>query len=114
MSGGFETVFSTAIIAIGVLASPAGQSIQQRAYENIMNVYETPEEAFKRCVIEEKSSYIAALVKESLRFYPPLKLLPARQTYKEFVYKGSIIPKGVLIYINAQAINRGRKTFARN
>lgn len=53
---------------------------------------------------EEKCHYVVALVKEALRFYPPLKILPARQTYKEFVYQGAIIPKGVLIYTNCQAI----------
>jgi phenylacetate 2-hydroxylase len=108
MSGGFETIFSTAIIAIGVLSSPAGQMMQQMAYEDIMSVYETPEEAFERCVTEEKSAYIAGLVKEALRCYPPLKLLPARQTYKDFVYNGALIPKGILVYVNAQAVNRGK------
>lgn len=108
MSGGFETIFSTAIIAIGVLASETGQSIQEAAYENILASYSSPEEAFASCVSEEKCSYIAALVKETLRFYPPLKLLPARQTYKPFDYHGSIIPKGVLVYVNTQAVNRGK------
>ncbi|TPX09751.1 uncharacterized protein E0L32_009090 [Thyridium curvatum] len=111
MSGGFETIFSTAIIAIGVLASPAGQAIQQQAYDDIMSVYDTPEDAFERCLTEERSPYIMALVKESLRFFPPLKLLPARQTYKEFEYNGATIPKGVLVYINAQAANRDPEIF---
>jgi phenylacetate 2-hydroxylase len=107
MSGGFETIFSTAIIAIGILSTSEGQSMQQRAYEDILSVYDTPEEAFELCVTEEKCAYVTALVKEALRFYPPLKLLPARQTYKDFVYQGAVIPKGVLVYMNAQAINRG-------
>ncbi|EXJ83385.1 hypothetical protein A1O1_07007 [Capronia coronata CBS 617.96] len=111
MSGGFETVFSTSIITIGMLSTPAGQLMQQKAYDDIMSVYQTPEEAFEQCLSEEKSSYIAALVKEALRFYPPLKLLPARQTYKEFVYNGSVIPKGVLIYVNAQAANRDTSVY---
>lgn len=110
MSGGFETIFSTAIIAIGVLASPAGQAIQQQAYDDTMSVYDTAEDAFERCLTEERSPYIMALVKESLRFFPPLKLLPARQTYKEFEYNGATIPRGVLVYINAQAANRGKIT----
>lgn len=107
MSGGFETVFSTAIITIGFLSTPKGQEIQREAYEDLMRVYSTPEEAFRECVIEEKSAYVGALVKESLRFYPPLKLLPARQTGKEFVVEGVTVPKGVLVYVNAQAANRG-------
>lgn len=108
MSGGFETVYSTAIIALGVLSRSEGQAIQQQAYEDIMSVYDTPEEAFDQCLLEEKCPYVMGLVKESLRFFPPLKLLPARQTYKEFVYQGAVIPKGVLVYVNTQAVSRGK------
>ena len=110
MSGGFETVYSTAIIALGVLSRAEGQEIQQRAYDDIMSVYDTPEEAFDQCLLEEKSPYVMGLVKESLRYFPPLKLLPARQTYKSFVYQGAVIPKGLLVYTNTQAISRGEMT----
>lgn len=109
MSGGFETVYSTAIITLGVLSRAEGQDIQQRAYEEIVSTYETPEQAFDQCLVEEKCPYVMGLVKESLRYFPPLKLLPARQTYKDFVYQGAVIPKGVLVYTNTQAISRGGK-----
>ncbi len=46
MSGGFETVYSTAIIALGVLSRSKGQQMQQQAYEEITNVYESEEKAF--------------------------------------------------------------------
>lgn len=108
MSGGFETIYSTAIITIGMLSTIEGQSMQERAYEDIMKIYDTPTDAFNLCLTEEKSPYVMGLVKEALRFFPPLKLLPARQTFTEFVYQGATIPKGVLVYMNAQAINRGR------
>lgn len=107
MSGGFETIYSTAIVTIGMLASPEGQALQDAAYKDIIRVYETPEEAFARCLSEEKSPYVVGLVREALRFYPPHKLLPARQTYKEFSYGGTVVPKGLLVYVNNQAVNRG-------
>jgi phenylacetate 2-hydroxylase len=107
MSGGFETIFSTAIITVGMLSSPEGQEIQRKAYDDIMSVYDTAEQAFELCLTEEKCTYVMGLVKEALRFYPPLKLLPARQVYKEFEYQGAQIPKGLLVYINAQAANFG-------
>lgn len=47
-------------------------------------------------------------------FYPPLKLLPARQVYKEFIYAGAKIPKGVLIYVNTQAVNFGKCFFRKS
>ncbi|KAJ5238564.1 cytochrome P450 [Penicillium chermesinum] len=111
MSGGFETVFSTAIITIGLLSSPDGQATQHEAYKSIMATYSTPEEAFDKCIVEEKCDFVTSLVKEALRFYPPLKLLPARQTYKEFPYRGSQIPKGILVYVNAQAVNRDKSVY---
>lgn len=107
MSGGFETIYSTAIITIGMLSTKAGQAIQQRAYEDIMSRYDTPEEAFQLCLDEEKSQYVVGLVREALRFYPPLKMLPARQVYKDFTYEGAHIPKGLLVYVNTQAVNFG-------
>ncbi|OAP57618.1 hypothetical protein AYL99_08356 [Fonsecaea erecta] len=111
ISGGFETVFSTAIITIGVLATNVGQKIQERAYQDILNAYANPEEAFELAVDEERCPYISALVKEALRFYPPLKLLPARQMNKQFDYHGVTIPRGVLLYVNAQAANRDRGVY---
>ncbi|KAL3446366.1 cytochrome P450 [Aspergillus insuetus] len=111
MSGGFETIFSTAIITVGMLSSPEGQEIQRKAYDDIMGIYDTAEQAFELCLTEEKCTYVIGLVKEALRFYPPLKLLPARQVYKEFEYQGALIPKGLLVYINAQAANFDKTTY---
>lgn len=108
MSGGFETLYSTAIITIGQLSTPQGQTMQDRAYEDIIAGYGSPEVAFSQCVLEEKSAYIMGLVKEALRFYPPLKLLPARQVYRDFEFRGATIPKGLLFYVNTQAANFGR------
>ncbi|KAL3471648.1 cytochrome P450 [Aspergillus californicus] len=111
MSGGFETVFSTAIITMGMLSSPEGQKIQENAYENILSVYQAPDEAFERCLTEEKCPYLVALVKEALRFYPPLKLLPARQVYNDFEYRGVTIPRGISVYVNAQAVNFDKSVY---
>ncbi|TID25936.1 Phenylacetate 2-hydroxylase [Venturia nashicola] len=105
VSGGFETTFASAIAGIGLLASPEGQSIQKRAYDDIMSVYAKPEEAYRQSVCEEKSEYVAAFVKEVLRHYPPLHLMVPRQVYRDFEYRGAHIPKGVMILTNAQAIN---------
>lgn len=109
MSGGFETIFATAIAGIGFLASPDGQKVQHKMYEDIIEIYGTPEKAFQRAVSEERSQHVASFVREVLRFYPPLHLLPPRQTFKSFQYKNSFIPKGLLVFMNAQAINHGTK-----
>ncbi|RDW82622.1 cytochrome P450-9 [Coleophoma cylindrospora] len=111
MSGGFETVFATAIIGTGFLSSPEGQAIQARAYDDLMSNYSSIEEAFSQVVLEEKSSYIVAFVRETLRYYPVHHLLPPRQTYQEFEYNGARIPKGVLVYMNAQSINHDKSKY---
>lgn len=109
MSGGFETVFATAIAGIAYLASPKGQLVQQKAFEDIVQSYGSVEAAFEMSVDEEKSKYTAAFVRETLRYYPPLHLLPPRQTYQGFEWKNGIrVPKGVMILVNCQAANHGK------
>lgn len=107
MSGGFETVFTTAIAAIAYLSSPQGQLVQEKAYQDILANYGSVEAAFDQSITDEKSPYVAALVRETLRFYPPLHILPFRQTYQDFEYNGARIPKGVMILVNVQAVNHG-------
>lgn len=108
MSGGFETVFTTAIAGIAYLSSPEGQLVQEKARQDIIQHYGSVEAAFEQAVTEEKSPYVAALVRETLRFYPPLHILPFRQTYQDFDHNGARIPKGVMVLCNVQAVNHGR------
>ncbi|WQF77251.1 Putative cytochrome P450 [Colletotrichum destructivum] len=107
MSGGFETIYSTVIVTLGALSTPWGQEVQNKAYEDMIGAYGSHENAFEQCLLEEKSQYVSGLVKEALRFYPPHKILPARQVYKDFTYAGTTIPQGMLIYINNQAVSFG-------
>jgi phenylacetate 2-hydroxylase len=48
VSGGFETMFSSAIADIGLLASPESQTIQKGAYDDTMSVYSSLEQAYVR------------------------------------------------------------------
>ncbi|KUI72000.1 Phenylacetate 2-hydroxylase [Cytospora mali] len=111
MSGGFETVLATAIAGIAYLASPAGQDIQAAAYQDIIDGYGSAETAFQQAVADEKSPYVAAFVREALRYYPPLHILPPRQTYKDFEWNGVKIPKGVMVLTNAQSANHDPATY---
>lgn len=107
MSGGFETILATAIAGVAYLASPEGQAVQEKAYKDIIDSYGSVEAAFAQSITDEKSSYVAALVRETLRFYSPLHILPFRQTYQDFDCNGAKIPKGVMILVNVQAVNHG-------
>lgn len=112
MSGGFETVFTTAIAGIAYLASPEGQATQDKAFRDILAHYGSVEAAFAQAVTDEKAPYVAALVRETLRFYPPLHILPFRQTYQDFDHHGARVPKGVMVLVNVQAVNRGMIAFS--
>ncbi|KAI5288364.1 hypothetical protein KEM54_005265 [Ascosphaera aggregata] len=68
VSAGLDTVPGNLIMGIGYLASDHGQKIQQRAYEEILKVYPN-NDAWERCMHEERVSYVTALVKEILRFF---------------------------------------------
>lgn len=107
MSGGFETILATAIAGIAYLASPDGQAMQEKAYSEMMTIAGNIEAAFQQATEAENSPYVAGFVRETLRHYPPLHILPPRQTYQEFEWHGATIPKGVMVLVNTQAVNHG-------
>lgn len=114
MSGGFETILATAIAGIAYLASPEGQAAQEKAYLELIDSSGDVETAYREAVEAEKSPYVVAFVRETLRHYPPLHILPPRQTYQGFEWEGASIPKGVMILVNAQAVNHGTKSLLRH
>ncbi|OJD29614.1 cytochrome p450 [Diplodia corticola] len=112
VSGGFETLATTAVAGLGFLSSEEGQGVQRKAYEAVMEAYGgNVEEAWEKCLGEEKVEYVVALVREMLRYYCAIQLLPPRQTFKEMEYEGVRIPKGVTVYVNAQAINHDETAY---
>lgn len=114
MSGGFETMLATAIAGIAYLASPEGQSVQEKAYSEMIDTSGDVEAAFQQAVEAENSPYVEALVRETLRHYPPLHILPPRQTYQEFEWNNATVPKGVMVLVNAQAVNHGMSHYPRD
>lgn len=113
MSGGFETMLATAIAGIAYLASPEGQAVQEKAYSEMISASGDVEAAFQQAVEVENSPYVEAFVRETLRHYPPLHILPPRQTYQEFEWNKSTVPKGVMVLVNAQAVNHGMSYYRR-
>lgn len=105
VSGGFETVATTGLACLGLLATPEGQAIQDRAYKDLMSCHDSIQDVWETSIAEEKSPYVVALVREMLRYFAAIQFLPPRQTMKEFTWQGVRIPKGVTVIQNAQAIN---------
>ncbi|KAL2011833.1 hypothetical protein VTN00DRAFT_4551 [Thermoascus crustaceus] len=77
----------------------------------------TAAEAIREMYIEEQPlcdaqdaqecAYIAALVKECLRYYTVLRLALPRASIKDVSYEGTVIPKGTIFFLNAWACNMG-------
>lgn len=108
VSGGFDTIANTLVAGIMYLATGPGQEAQQKGYDDIIKAYGSPEEAWSRAVHDESSPYIVAFVREVLRQYPPIHILSARSTIKEFVDSNGVrIPKGLMLLVNCQAVNHG-------
>ncbi|KAK8162664.1 phenylacetate 2-hydroxylase [Phyllosticta citrichinensis] len=111
VSGGSDTIATTGLGGLGFLASKEGQAIQQKAYDEIMKVYATAEEAWENCVLEENVEYVVALVREMLRYYCAIQMLPPRKTCKPFEWQGAQVPAGCTVYMNAQAINHDKTAY---
>lgn len=81
VSAGLDTVPGNLIMGVAYLSSPHGQEIQKRAYEEIMRQY-PDNDAWERCLHEEKCEYITALVKETLRFWSVIPICLPRKSIK--------------------------------
>ncbi|OLL24410.1 Phenylacetate 2-hydroxylase [Neolecta irregularis DAH-3] len=106
VSAGLDTVPANLIQGVGYLSSPHGQEIQDRAYQAIMEAYPHGN-AWVKCLEEEKIPYLTAFVKEVLRFYTVIPMCLPRQSIKDIIYEGVVIPSGTLFYMNAQAADMG-------
>lgn len=103
VSAGIDTVPGNLIMGLGYLASPEGQEIQKKAYEEIMKVYPEDGEAWEKCLYEEKVPYVTALTKEILRFWTVIPICLPRTSIKDIDYNGTTIPAGSVFYMNAWA-----------
>ncbi|KAE8870280.1 hypothetical protein PTNB29_00624 [Pyrenophora teres f. teres] len=110
VSAGLDTVPANLIMGIAYLASPAGQKIQQRAYDEIVKVYPN-NDAWERCLHEEKLPYITALYKEILRYWVVLPMSLPRESTHDIEWNGVVFPTGTTFYMNAYAANYDAEHF---
>lgn len=106
LSGGLDTITTLVQWSVGLLAQRP--DIQQKAIDEIRKVY--PADADPLCDPQDegKVEYVAALVRECLRYFCVLRLALPRATVKDVYYEGKLIPAGTTIFLNAWACNMGK------
>jgi hypothetical protein len=98
VSAGLDTVPGNLVMGLAYLASEDGMRIQKKAYDEIMKVY--PEnDAWDKCLVEEKVPYITALVKEILRFWTVIPICLPRKSIKDVTWNGVTIPAGTTFFM---------------
>jgi phenylacetate 2-hydroxylase len=102
VSAGLDTVPGNLIMGIAYLATPAGQKIQAKAHAAILAAYPN-NDAWHRCLSEEKIPYLTALYKEILRYWTVIPICLPRVSTKPIPYNDAVIPAGTTFYMNAYA-----------
>ncbi|KAI2767604.1 hypothetical protein DTO012A8_7155 [Penicillium roqueforti] len=102
LSGGLDTVTTLVAWSLGLLAQRP--DIQDRAARAIQEMY-GEDDPMCSSDDDQKCMYIAALVKECLRYFTVLRLALPRTSIKDITYKGITIPKGTVFFLNAWACN---------
>lgn len=129
LSGGLDTVTTLVAWSIGLLSTRP--DVQDKAAKAIQEMY-GQDEPMCSADDDQKCAYVAALVRECLRYVLPplsedekdststltnfvnscryftvLRLALPRTSIREITYQGIVIPKGTVFFLNAWACNMG-------
>ncbi|KAH8705740.1 phenylacetate 2-hydroxylase [Talaromyces proteolyticus] len=102
IAGGLDTTPATILLGIAILSGPQGASLQTKLLEDIHKTY-SDENAWERCLEDEKCEYVKAFCKEVLRFWTVIPMSLPRVSIKNVVWQGAIIPAGTTFLMNAWA-----------
>ena len=105
LQGGTDTVAGTLNWTLAFLGQRT--DIQSRAHEEIKERYPSTSSLLNASTAEEGETctYLAALVREALRYFTVLRLSLPRCTTQDITYDGRQIRKGSTIWLNAWACN---------
>ncbi|KAJ6573811.1 cytochrome P450 [Mycena vulgaris] len=99
---GTETTAGT--VHTFILAMALNPMVQKRAQTEIDNIIGT--DRIPVIADMDQLPYLRALIKETLRWHPPVPLSIPRRTAKDDIYNGFFIPKDTIILPNIWAISR--------
>ncbi|KAG0701453.1 cytochrome P450 [Suillus ampliporus] len=105
--GGIDT--STSVLQTFLMAMVLYPDVQARARAEINQVVKDD----KLPCIDDRASlpYLDAILREVLRWFPPIPLGMAHATTQDDVYGGYFIPKGAVVMVNQWALSRDEDTF---
>ncbi|KAI2890953.1 hypothetical protein CBS11852_6282 [Aspergillus niger] len=102
LSGGLDTVTTLVAWSIGLLSQRP--DIQEKAAKAIRDMY-GHDQPLCDPMDDQRCAYVAALVRECLRYFTVLRLALPRTSIRDVVYNGTVIPKGTVFFLNSWACN---------
>ncbi|KAJ5714275.1 uncharacterized protein N7483_011456 [Penicillium malachiteum] len=102
LSGGLDTVTTLVAWSIGLLSQRP--DVQDKAAKAIAEMY-GQDEPMCSSDDDQKCAYVAALVRECLRYFTVLRLALPRTSIRDITYQGIVILKGTVFFLNAWACN---------
>lgn len=102
LSGGLDTI--TTLVAWSFCLLSRRPDIQEKAAQAIQDMF-SQDEPLCDAQDDQKCAYVAALVRECLRYYTVLRLALPRTSIKDITYDGKVIPKGTVFFLNSWACN---------
>ncbi|KAK5989527.1 Phenylacetate 2-hydroxylase [Cladobotryum mycophilum] len=110
VSAGLDTVPGNLIMGMAYFSTSEGQEVQKKALKAIEEAYPDGD-AWEKCLVEEKVTYVTALVKETLRYWTVIPICLPRTNIKDIPYEGSVIPAGTTFFMNAYAADYDESRF---
>ncbi|OQD84500.1 hypothetical protein PENSOL_c118G05206 [Penicillium solitum] len=102
IAGGLDTTPACIQFGTAMLSGPQGPELQKKLLDEIKKVYPN-NDAWQKCLVEEKLEYMSAFCKEVLRFWTVIPMSLPRVSVKDMDYKGALIPAGTTFLMNAWA-----------
>ncbi|KAJ9079344.1 hypothetical protein DSO57_1036328 [Entomophthora muscae] len=101
---GHDTTSTSLSIALYHLAKYP--EVQQKARQEIIRVL-GPDASIPPLADDLKNlPYLTAIIKETLRLFPPVTILPERVASKDTVIQGQVIPKGTVVLMHTYLMQR--------